>query len=186
MGTYSLCLAVIVVHLCVVVFLVYHCGGRHHSVRCTAVPCSAVPCSAVPCTAAPCTAAEAALTVSANAIYNDANAIVGTLSSWLPQVYSAAGMTVDEISSDQVYQSVLAFMNSNAQIGIQDNPTSAAQSLATAVALLKNILSNMLNASPKTLAALAAANGNGSATGYYTVLSAITNNLSVVQSAINK
>ena len=185
MSQRSLCLAVIIVHLFVVAFLAHRLQKCSKSPRHHAVPCHAVPCHAVPCHAAPSTAAEAALTVSANAIYNDANAIVGTLSSWLPQVYSAAGMTADEISSDQVYQSVLAFMNNNAQIGLQDNPTSAAQSLATAVALLQNILANTLNASPKALAALAAADDNGSATGYHTVLGAITNDLSTVQSAIN-
>ena len=76
-------------------------------------------------------------------------------------------------------------MNNTAQIGLQDNLTSAAQSLATAAALLKSILANTINASPKALAALAAADGNGSATGYYTVLGAITNDVSTVQSAIN-
>jgi hypothetical protein len=174
--------AVIIIMLLIIIALIVIYGGRVvYSPECKKSSAASVPCA----TPVPCTAAEAALMASANAIYNDANAIVGTLSSWLPQVYYKYGVTPNEVAADRAFQSIMAFMNSNAQIGIQDSPKAAAQSLATAVPLLKSILVELLNPSPKAHAAFYGDDKLIDAARYYLLLDAITDNLSATQSAIN-
>jgi hypothetical protein len=177
---HKLQIAAITVLLSIVMFIVFRetCSKRR---KCHAVPCAAVPCQPGGTPAA----AEAALTALANAIYNDANAIVGTLSSWLPQVYSAAGMNSYEVATDGAYQSVMAFMRSDAQIGIHDNPKAAARSLAAAAPLLNDIVAELGSPSASAHAALVAGDKLGAASGYLTVLRAVANDLSAAQSAVN-
>jgi hypothetical protein len=177
---HKLQIAAITVLLSIVMFIVFR-KTCSKSRKCHAVPCAAVPCQPGGTPAA----AEAALTALANAIYNVANAIVGTLSSWLPQVYSAAGMNPYEVATDGAYQSVMAFMRSDAQIGIQDNPMTAARSLAAAAPLLNDIVAELGSPSASAHAALVAGDGGVTASGYLTVLRAVANDLSAAQSAVN-